>query len=191
MLTPKFLVSKLDPGLPEPQVTVTCENAGHLASLADGSQTLVCIDPPYYDNVMYAELSDFFYVWEKRTSGCTVARVCLPTAYQQARRGGHQPGPLLSRWTASQRAGRSRLHRQDGRHLCTECRRVLADDGVLTVMFTHKRADAWDSLGTALITSGIHHRNILAGPYRERTVAPSGPPELGQVHLVHGVPQAQ
>ena len=24
---------------------------------------------PYYDNVMYAELSDFFYVWLKRTAG--------------------------------------------------------------------------------------------------------------------------
>ena len=27
------------------------------------------MDPPYYDNVMYAELADFFYVWEKRTLG--------------------------------------------------------------------------------------------------------------------------
>ncbi|MCY3637454.1 MAG: hypothetical protein OXH23_17780, partial [bacterium] len=36
-----------------------------------------------------------------------------------------------------------------------ECRRILTEDGVLTVMFTHKRADAWDSLGTALITAGF------------------------------------
>ena len=35
----------------------------------DGSQTLVCIDPPYYDNVMYGELSDFFGVWEQHTVG--------------------------------------------------------------------------------------------------------------------------
>ena len=27
------------------------------------------MDPPYYDNVMYGELSDFFYVWLKRTAG--------------------------------------------------------------------------------------------------------------------------
>src|SRR5271165_2138988 len=50
-------------------VTVTQRTAGDLASVLSGSQTLVCIDPPYYDNVMYAELSDFFYVWEKRTLG--------------------------------------------------------------------------------------------------------------------------
>ena len=34
---------------------------------------LICTDPPYYDNVGYADLSDFFYVWLRRalTSVCT------------------------------------------------------------------------------------------------------------------------
>jgi adenine-specific DNA methylase len=27
---------------------------------------LICVDPPYYNNVQYAELSNFFYVWLKR-----------------------------------------------------------------------------------------------------------------------------
>ena len=50
-------------------VSVTQGNAGDMAWMEDGSVELVCIDPPYYDNVMYAELADFFYVWEKRTLG--------------------------------------------------------------------------------------------------------------------------
>ena len=29
----------------------------------------VIVDPPYGNNVMYAELSDFFYVWLKRSVG--------------------------------------------------------------------------------------------------------------------------
>lgn len=29
----------------------------------DGSKWVFCTDPPYYDNVGYADLSDFFYVW--------------------------------------------------------------------------------------------------------------------------------
>ncbi len=29
----------------------------------------VLTDPPYYDNVPYGDLSDFFYVWLKRTIG--------------------------------------------------------------------------------------------------------------------------
>ena len=28
---------------------------------------IVSTDPPYYDNVPYADLSDFFYVWLRRS----------------------------------------------------------------------------------------------------------------------------
>jgi putative DNA methylase len=34
-----------------------------------GQDHLVCTDPPYYDNIGYADLSDFFYVWLRRTLG--------------------------------------------------------------------------------------------------------------------------
>src|SRR5207249_4934666 len=34
--------------------------------LAEGSVDAVVTDPPYYDNVMYGECSDYFYVWLKR-----------------------------------------------------------------------------------------------------------------------------
>jgi putative DNA methylase len=34
--------------------------------LSDGS-LIVCTDPPYYDNIGYADLSDFFYVWLRRS----------------------------------------------------------------------------------------------------------------------------
>jgi adenine-specific DNA methylase len=36
-----------------------------------------------------------------------------------------------------------------------ECKRALRDDGVMTVMFTHKRAEAWDTLGMALMQAGF------------------------------------
>src|SRR5450759_4814931 len=36
-----------------------------------------------------------------------------------------------------------------------EMHRVLRDDGVLTVMFTHKKVEAWDALATALISAGF------------------------------------
>ena len=52
-----------------PPVTITCKPGDSLDHIEDGSIDLVVMDPPYYDNVMYAELSDFFYVWLKRTAG--------------------------------------------------------------------------------------------------------------------------
>ena len=35
--------------------------------LPDASVDAIVTDPPYYDNVMYAECSDYFYVWLKRS----------------------------------------------------------------------------------------------------------------------------
>ena len=37
--------------------------------LPDESQDAVITDSPYYDNISYADLSDFFYVWLKRSVG--------------------------------------------------------------------------------------------------------------------------
>ncbi len=44
-------------------------NAASLTSVPDRSVHAICVDPPYYANVMYAELSNFFYVWEKVAIG--------------------------------------------------------------------------------------------------------------------------
>ena len=46
--------------------TVTCDDAAALSVPAPGTVHLICVDPPYYNNVQYAELSNFFYVWLKR-----------------------------------------------------------------------------------------------------------------------------
>ena len=143
-----------DDDLPMPSASVTCANAGNLTHLADGSQTLVCIDPPYYDNVMYAELADFFYVWEKRTLGAlwpglfgaelTNKRDEAVANHQRFAQAGRRAGELADAdYTAKMAA------------IFAECHRVLADDGVMVVMFTHKRAEAWDSLGAALLQSGF------------------------------------
>ena len=50
---------------------VTCINAssGEKEQFKPKSITAVITDPPYYDAIAYADLSDFFYVWLKRTLG--------------------------------------------------------------------------------------------------------------------------
>lgn len=56
-------------------VAVGSRQQGHArqvdaASLWDGlKDVLISTDPPYYDNIGYAALSDFFYVWLRRTIG--------------------------------------------------------------------------------------------------------------------------
>jgi len=138
----------------ERPVTVTQGSAGDLASVPDGSFAHVCMDPPYYDNVMYAELSDFFYVWEKRTLGKLLPDFFTTDLTDKENEAVANP----ARFAAMGRR-KSELATLDYEAKMTaifaECRRTLRDDGVLSVMFTHKRAEAWDTLGMGLLQGGF------------------------------------
>lgn len=135
-------------------------------ALADGSVDAVITDPPYYDNVMYAELSDFFYVWLKRSLRGVWPQFCDLTITDK--QGEAVANPSLFKDVATH-AGRGKraqgtstaaeLASAHYENLLTqsfrEAHRVLTDQGVLNVMFTHKRVDAWDTLGAALLNSGF------------------------------------
>ncbi len=135
-------------------VTVTCGNAGDLKDVADGSQELVCIDPPYSDNVMYAELADFFYVWEKRTTG-----LVWPELFQDDLT--DKTNEAVANQARFADAGRRKKalansdYQAKMQAIFAECLRVLREDGVMTVMFTHKSTDAWDALGSSLMEAGF------------------------------------
>jgi len=36
-------------------------------TLPSRSECIICTDPPYYDNIGYADLADFFYTWQRRS----------------------------------------------------------------------------------------------------------------------------
>jgi adenine-specific DNA methylase len=142
------------PAAPVGEVRVSCANAGDLPKPAAGSQELVCIDPPYYDNVMYAELADFFYVWEKRTLGHMWPELFRDELTDKS----NEAVANVARFAS---AGRRKRELADADYeakmtaIFAECDRVLRPDGVLTVMFTHRRAEAWDTLGTSLLDAGF------------------------------------
>ena len=45
-------------------VTISQHDAAERARCSNGE--IIATDPPYYDNICYADLSDFFYVWQRR-----------------------------------------------------------------------------------------------------------------------------
>ena len=61
-----------------PKLDLSTKSADCLDQIMDSSLDCIVIDPPYYDNVMYAELSDFFYVWLKRTAGQVLPELFAP-----------------------------------------------------------------------------------------------------------------
>ncbi len=137
----------------EAPVTITCGSGEALDHILDGSVDAVIMDPPYGANVMYAELSDFFYVWLKRTAGLVLPE--LFTRYltdkdteavaNKAKFKGQKGADVLA----------NRDYRERMQTIFAECRRILKPDGIMTVMFTHKETSAWDSLTKGLIEAGF------------------------------------
>lgn len=133
--------------------TITNGSGGSMPNIADKSVDAVVMDPPYGANVMYAELSDFFYVWLKRTAGLVV-----PELFTR-RLADKDAEAVANKAHFRGQRGAERLAETDYREkmagIFTECRRVLKDDGIMTVMFTHKDTGAWDALAMSLMDAGF------------------------------------
>lgn len=128
---------------------ISAKSAESLEHISDHSIDAVVMDPPYGANVMYAELSDFFYVWLKRTAGLVMpelftnqlANKDLEAVANKAKFKGRKGADALA----------TREYQERMASIFAECRRVVKPDGIMTVMFTHKEAGAWDALTKSLI----------------------------------------
>ena len=139
--------------LAPPPVTITCKPGDSLDHLGDGSIDAVVMDPPYYDNVMYAELSDFFYVWLKRTAGRVFPELFRRQLTDKENEAVANPAKYRGEKGARALAGQDYQERMAA--IFGECRRVLKPDGIMTLMFTHKATGAWDALTKGLMESGF------------------------------------
>ena len=110
-------------------------------------------DPPYYDAVPYADLSDFFLVWIKRT---------LPD--HPLLRDPFDPNNPLSPKTTEAVQDETKINagRPKNREWFEETmadafaegRRILREDGVGSVVFAHKTTEGWEALLSGLIRGG-------------------------------------
>ena len=152
-----------------PPTQVITGPAQFIVDIDDASIDCIVFDPPYHNNVNYAELSDFFYVWLKRTAGYvfpehftehladkTNEAIASPARFR-AQAAAAKAVDRKSKVSASKLATADYLAKM--REIFDECRRVIKpaeDGGIMTVMFTHKDLSAWDALITALIESGFN-----------------------------------
>ena len=121
--------------------------------LPDQSASVWFTDPPYYDAVPYGDLSDFFFVWLKRT---------LP-GHPLLRDPFDADNPLSPK---TREAVQDETKQQDSHpknrqwfeetmaKAFAEGRRVLADDGVGCVVFAHKTTEGWEALLSGMVRGG-------------------------------------
>jgi putative DNA methylase len=105
----------------------------------------IITDPPYYDNVPYADISDFFYVWFKRSLGNIFPEHFssqLTPKKAEATALASQHGGDMSKATGSY---------EDKMLLSLkEANRVLKLGGELVVVYAHKTTLGWATLVDAL-----------------------------------------
>jgi putative DNA methylase len=136
-----------------PNITITNESGDNLYYLEDNSIDAVVFDPPYYDNIMYAELSDFFYVWLKRTAGYIYPEFFTRQLTDKEKEAVANTAKFQGQKGAKALATKDYQERMSS--IFKECHRVLKEDGILTLMFTHKAQGAWDALASGLLEAGF------------------------------------
>jgi len=123
--------------------SLKCKTAERL-NLSDASVDYVITDPPYYDNVQYSELSEYFYVW---------LRECLKDEYEE-----FQPEfvPKAREIVAnSQQNKDEEFFIESLTNVFSECERVLRDDGEMIFTYHHNENEAWSVILESIIESGF------------------------------------
>ena len=142
--------------IPAPSEVINGE-AQFIPQLDDGSIDCIVFDPPYHNNVAYAELSDFFYVWLKRTAGQVFPEDFTRHLSEKDVEAIASPARFNNAGSNNKSARQQATEDYESKmaQIFAECRRVIKPDGIMTVMFTHKSTTAWDALTVALINAGF------------------------------------
>ena len=121
--------------------------------LPDQSASVWFTDPPYYDAIPYADLSDFFFVWLKRT---LLGHSLLKDPIEIANRLTPKNSEVVMDKTRLDAGGKKDRDWfvQTMSKAFTEGRRVLNNDGIGSVVFAHKTTEGWEALLEGVIAGG-------------------------------------
>lgn len=124
-----------------------------LSEIHPGTIDIILSDPPYYNNLSYSELADFYYAWTRPYLEQVGATWCGPTTpFRDALFVDAQPSRARTS-VASFTEGLCAVFR--------ECQRVLKDDGLFIFTFHHLDAQAWAPVVLALREGGLRVVNVF------------------------------
>lgn len=105
--------------------------------LPDQSVDLIVTDPPFFDNVHYSELADFFYAWQS----------LYPRGFIEAH--------ATTRHAREVQDTQADRFAEKLQRVFLECRRVLKDHGLLAFTYHHSRTEGWTALAEAVHGAGF------------------------------------
>ena len=120
------------------RVYLSCGDSSH-TDLDDKSVDAIVTDPPFFDNVHYSQLADFFHVWQRHILGESGRRENRCTTRSELEVQNAEVAHFTDRLGA----------------VWSEAHRVLKDSGVLAFTYHHSRAEGWRSVLFALMKAGF------------------------------------
>ena len=115
-------------------IYLSCGDSGS-TDLPDNSVDLVITDPPFFDNVHYSQLADFFYYWLNQTLEVSSdSSTRSPKEVQDT-----DPEMFTAKLT----------------NVFAECRRVLRPDGLFIFTYHHSRHEGWAAIHQAIRHAGF------------------------------------
>ncbi len=105
--------------------------------LPAASVDFVVTDPPFFDNVHYSELADFFHAWQTLHPRGFISDAVTTRHAREVQ--DTDAGAFASKLRA----------------VFAECHRVLKNEGLLVFSYHHSRADGWASLAEAVFGAGF------------------------------------
>jgi adenine-specific DNA methylase len=105
----------------------------------------VVTDPPYYGNVQYSELSDFFYVW---------LRLLLKDTYRVFEPEYTPKDAEIVRNVCREQDPNTFVRGLT--RVFSECRRALKDQGLMVFTFHHRQAMAWAAVLQSILDAGFY-----------------------------------
>ncbi len=110
----------------------------------------IITDPPYYDSVPYSYLSDFFYVWLKRSLADIYPDLFATPLTPKAEE-------IVAYSHGEEGFAGGKKYFEDGiTRAFQEIYRVLKPTGIACIVFAHKSTDAWETIINALFRSGLY-----------------------------------
>lgn len=127
---------------------IVTQSSATSLSYPDNYFDAVFTDPPYYDNVPYSYLSDFFYVWLKRMVGDLYPELFSTPLTPKSKE--------IVAYTNNRTWEEAKVFFEENlKKSFQEIYRVLKPNGITTIVYTHKSTSGWEVLINSLLDSGL------------------------------------
>ncbi len=149
-------------------------------------KAVVCTDPPYYDNVPYADLSDFFYVWLRRCLSTVhpdlFSTLLTPKAQEMIAEPARQ-----GNWDSA-----ATYFEEGLRQAFSSILEVHDEDYPFTIFYAFKQSETdeagtastgWETMLEGLLDAGV----TITGTWPIRTEQPGGLREVGRAALASSI----